>query len=222
VQKEQDNPTSRGYLMDIELGSHSDFHEILSLASFSRAQEGGMSGVVSGLAIHNAIYESKPEHLEALYQGFYHVGAPDQPLSAEKVPVFANVNGVVSCYYHGMLWKLAARRMNTPLPQALADALQYFDAQARRPDIRADFMLEPGEMLFWHNFVCLHSRTAFKNSAEHKRLLLRLWINVRRGRPMPPEFTAQARWMDIAHSHGRSGLDYSDLFVTQPEKTTAT
>jgi hypothetical protein len=216
VQKEESNPSSRGYLMDIELGSHCDFHEILSLASFRCAREGGMSGVVSGLAIHNAILQSKPEHLDALYEGFHHVGAPDQPLSAQKVPVFANVGGIVSCYYHGMLWKLAARRLGSQLPQPLQDALEYFDSQARRPDLRADFMLEPGEMLFWHNFVCLHSRSSFKDTADHRRLLLRLWINPLEGRPMPEEFTAQARWMDVAHAHGRAGIDYSEMFAAQP------
>jgi hypothetical protein len=217
VQKVADNPTSRGYLMDIELGSHCDFHEILSLASFRCAGQGGMSGLVSGLAIHNAILATRPECLEALYEGFYHVGAPDQPVSATKVPIFANVDGVVSCYYHSLLWKLAMRRMGVALPEALADALQYFDAQARRPDLRAEFMLEPGEMLFWHNFICLHSRTAFKDSVEHRRLLLRLWLNVADGRRMPPEFLAQARWMDVAHANGRAGLDYSELFAPQPQ-----
>jgi hypothetical protein len=121
----------------------------------------------------------------------------------------------MSCYYHPLLWKLASRRMGVALPEALNEAVQYFDEVARRPDIRAEFMLEPGEILFWHNFLCLHSRTAFKDSPEQRRLLLRLWINVADGRRMPPEFLAQARWMDVAHAQGRPGLDYSELFTPQ-------
>jgi hypothetical protein len=115
-----------------------------------------------------------------------------------------------------MLWKLAARRMGVELPQPLTDALEYFDEQARRPDLHAEFTLEPGEMLFWHNFICLHSRTAFQDSAERRRLLLRLWINVADGRRMPAEFIAQARWMDIAHANGRAGIDYSEMFAPPP------
>jgi hypothetical protein len=111
VQKEQNNPTGRGYLLDIELASHTDLHEVMALASVAPAAEGGLSGVVSGLAVHDEIAAAHPEHLAALYEGFYHTGAPDQPLTARKVPVFARVDGTLSCYYHGMLWRLPARRM---------------------------------------------------------------------------------------------------------------
>ncbi len=78
VQKEENNPTGRGYLMDVELRSHTDFHEILSLASYRKSAEGGMSGAVSSLAIHNVILEEHPEHLKALYEGFFHEDGRDQ------------------------------------------------------------------------------------------------------------------------------------------------
>jgi hypothetical protein len=70
VQKEKENPTGRGYLMDIELRSHTDFHEVLSLASVRKSAAGGESGIVSGLAVHNAILETRPDLLPALYEGF--------------------------------------------------------------------------------------------------------------------------------------------------------
>jgi len=53
-------------------------------------------------------------------------------------------------------------------------------------------MLEPGEMVLWHNFTNLHSRTEFENDATHRRLLLRLWLDVPEGRPVAPVFHARA------------------------------
>jgi hypothetical protein len=208
VQKEKENPTGRGYLMDIELKSHTDFHEILSLASFRKAARGGESGVASALAVHNRIFETRPELLAPLYEGFYHASSGDA-VSNGKVPIFCCVEGKVSCYYHNLFMVNAARQLGVSYPPELQAVLDYFTALANSPEIRADFMLEPGEMMFWHNFTALHSRQAFDDDDDQKRLLLRLWLNVPDGRPMAPEFTARARYMDEMHESGRAAIDYA-------------
>ncbi len=215
VQKEEDNPTGRGYLMDVELRSHTDFHEILSLASYRKSAEGGYSGVVSSLAIHNVLLEEAPHHLKALYEGFFHELAGTQEVTAEKVPVFCNVDGQVSCYYHGLFQRAAAKTLGVDIPEELVKAQEAFSEIASRPEIRADFMLEPGEMLFWHNFLMLHSRTAFNDTPEQKRLLLRLWLNVPGGRPMHPSFTERARAMDRIHDSGQAAIHYAKAGVLE-------
>ncbi|WP_129794403.1 TauD/TfdA family dioxygenase [Sphingosinicella sp. CPCC 101087] len=207
VQKEEDNPTGRGYLMDVELRSHTDFHELLSLASVRKAEEGGLSGVVSSLALHNHLYENAYELLRPLYEGFYHESANGE-VSKSKVPIFGCVQGKVSCYYHLPFIFNAAKIMGVDLPEDLVKATRALNEAAALPSIRADFMLEPGEMLFWHNFTALHSRTAFKDSLTHKRLLLRLWLNVPDGRPLPPQFHERARYMDRAHEGGEAAINY--------------
>ena len=80
----------------------------------------------------------------------------------------------------------------------LDEALRYFTEIAARPDICAYYMLEPGDMAFWHNFTNLHSRTAFSDSERRKRLLLRLWLDVPGGRPVVPNMRVRAdsyRWI---------------------------
>lgn len=211
VQKEEDNPTGRGYLMDTELRSHTDFHEILSLACVRHAASGGQSGLVSSLAIHDAIRETQPQLLAPLYEGFYQEWNSPSGVSPEKVPIFCNVQGKVSCYYHIPALLNGAKVLGTALPAELREAMQYFDRQADRTDLRADFMLEPGEMMFWHNFTVLHSRTAFQNSPQQKRLLLRLWLHVPNGRPMHPLFNARALAMDREHESGRAAIDYAQI-----------
>lgn len=208
VQKEEDNPTGRGYLMDTELRPHTDFHEVLSLACVRKAETGGESGAVSSLAIHNALLEQAPELLAPLYEGFFHESANGE-VSATKVPVFGCIDGKVSCYYHMPFVHKAAKAMGVELPEDLQKAVQRMNALALDPELRADFMLQPGEMLFWHNFTALHSREAFNDTAENKRMLLRLWINVADGRPLPPEFHERAKYMDLAHGAGEAAIDYA-------------
>lgn len=207
VEKAEVNKAGRGYMMDVELRPHTDFHEILSLACVRKAREGGESGVASSLAIHNILLEERPDLLDALYEGFYHQRA-SKLVTAEKVPVFCTVDGVTSCYYHPLFIHAAARQMGVDLPERLREALACFTEISLRPEVRAQFVLEPGEMLFWHNFVALHSREQFHDTPDHKRLLLRLWLYAHRGRPMHPSFTACARDMDEVHRSGADAIDY--------------
>lgn len=216
VQKEENNPTGRGYLMDVELRSHTDFHEVLCLACVRRSATGGESGLASSLAVHNAMLETRPELLIALYEGFYQEWAGEQRVSAGNIPIFCRVDGKVSCYYHPLALLNAAKELGTTLPAALAEAVQAFSAHADSSALRADFMLEPGEILFWHNFLVLHSRRAFQDSAGQKRLLLRLWLNVPQGRPMHPAFTGRARAMDFEHENGRPAIDYTKHGTFRP------
>ena len=203
VEKSERNPTGRGTLMDVELRPHTDMHEVMSLACVSRAAEGGASTLVSSLAVHNAIRATHPEFLASLYEGFWagineSIGG-GKPLSDHKVPIFCCVDGKVSCYYNKFFMHAAAKRLGMELPPDLVAAMDWFDLQAMRADLGATFVLQPGEMLFWHNWTCLHARTAFRDSPGAKRLLLRLWLNVPDGRPVHPEIAERARRMDEDH-----------------------
>jgi hypothetical protein len=210
VEKSEDNPAQRGYQLDIELGSHCDFHEILALACYRKADRGGESGLVSSLAVHNEMARTRPDLLAALYRGFPHQCATPDDRSTHDVPVFCNVGGVVSCYYHRLFFLNAARDMGVPLPPALREAMDMFDKLGRREDLRATFAMQPGEMVFWHNFVILHSRESFVDRPDHRRLLFRLWLHARagEGRAMAPDFVERARMIDMAHQQGRPGIIY--------------
>jgi hypothetical protein len=50
--------------------------------------------------------------------------------------------------------------------------------------------LQPGEVLIANNYVTFHARSAFEDhdEAERKRHLLRLWLTLPNGRPLPPIF----------------------------------
>jgi hypothetical protein len=68
VRQEQDNPFGRGYISNMELNFHNDFHEVLSLACVQQATSGGESGLASGLTIHNIMRDERPDLLEGCCQ----------------------------------------------------------------------------------------------------------------------------------------------------------
>ncbi|MDB5685008.1 MAG: hypothetical protein JWM75_2706, partial [Sphingomonas bacterium] len=203
VHKDENNPTGRGTLTDVELRPHTDFHEIMSLGAVSRPISGGASALVSATAIRDAIAAERPELLAALYEGYYYgineaVGG-EQPLSAAKVPLFSEQDGRLSCLCNGYFMATGAKRRGESLPAELVEALACFNEVAMRDDIVLRFMLAPGEIVFWHNWTLLHARESFVDAPGSKRLLTRLWINVPGGRAVHPEIAERARLFDRDH-----------------------
>ncbi|HVV93222.1 MAG TPA: TauD/TfdA family dioxygenase [Hyphomicrobiales bacterium] len=194
------NEPQRGYTSNVELRPHTDFHEIMSLGGVTSAEEGGVSGIASSLAVHNAIQRERPDLLRPLYEGYYYGMQPQAksalPMSAKKVPVFSLADGKVSCMCNTFFMRVAAERRGEALPADLQEALAFFSEVSQRPEILLQFMLEPGEMLFWNNFTQLHARTEFRDTPEHTRLLLRLWLNVPNGRSVVPEIAERARQVE--------------------------
>jgi hypothetical protein len=48
----------------------------------------------------------------------------------------------------------------------------------------------PGDIQFLNNYAIIHTRTAFRDDPDpdKRRLLLRLWLNLREGRQLAPGF----------------------------------
>ncbi|WP_221893050.1 TauD/TfdA family dioxygenase [Parasphingopyxis marina] len=204
VEKREDNPEGRGTLMDGELRPHTDLHEILALACIREAAEGGESMLVSAAALRDAVASRDPEALAALERGYYAgineaVGGAE-PVTREPVPIFSETQGRLSCWYNRFFLAAAARARREEFPEAFARAMAVLDEEAMRPGLGYRFDLAPGDMVFWHNWTCLHARQAFKDGDGRTRLLLRLWLNVECGRPVDPRVAARAAAIDADHA----------------------
>jgi hypothetical protein len=188
-----DNPRERGYRSSKELEFHTDSDDIVGLMCLAGAKAGGVSRLVSALAIHNEMRASHPEHLVPLYAGFaYHWRGEEPPgeppITDYRVPVFSTQGGVVSCCYLRHFITMAAAERDTPPAEHETAALDCFDAIANREDMVFSMTLEPGELMLFNNYVVLHSRTGFVDHAEpeRRRHLLRLWLKAHDGRPVAP------------------------------------
>jgi len=205
VVQQEPNPEMRGYLADIELRPHTDFHEIMGLAAVQTAESGGVSGFVSSAAVYNAVLAEHPELLPALLRGFpYPISTT--AVTDYEIPTISLVDGKVSLYHYIHFLFLAAEIMGRPVPDDLIRGLRFVAAVARRPGFGVRFVLQPGEIVFWANFKVLHARTAFKNSETKRRRLLRLWLHSHEPRPMAKGYLEIAQRLDELHAAGESTL----------------
>ena len=196
VRNNPKDEVKRGYRSLRELHMHTDSYEVVGLMSVRKAKSGGLSGLAPSLSIHNEILRTRPELLEPLYKGF-RIASEEARFSSkaitdEAMPVFSYVDGKLSCMYEPSHMKNAAEMLGG-MPEDLAESLAYFDEIANREDMALRFLLEPGDMMLWHNYTNLHSRTSFEDDPASPRLLLRLWLSVPNGRPADPKFKMRAQ-----------------------------
>lgn len=191
-----DNPIDRGYKGSGELMPHTDNNVgIVGLMCVQKAAAGGYSLIASSAAIHNEILRSRPDLLETLYEGYY-MTSQEATLSANpnnnlRIPVFSYVEGHLSCLFNRGFYE-RANKTRQDMTAAFDEATRLVVEIARRPEVEARFILEPGEILLINNYTALHARTPFKDSPEFKRSLLRLWLVVPDGRPLCEPYRLKA------------------------------
>lgn len=200
VTQDKDHPTERGYRGSGELSPHTDAYAILGLMCVQRAQSGGFSHLSSALAIHNEVFRTHPEMLDVMYRGtrYASMDARGTTVGAtpENVPLFSCVDGQVSCFFSRQNSTEAVRQTGVPMDPAFAQAADYFEKLSRDPRFRVEFMLDPGEIMVVNNYVLVHARTEFEDSAQYKRDLLRLWLNNEGMRKVMPQLHLFAKIYD--------------------------
>ena len=186
----------RGYETNAYLPYHTDAGDMVGLLCLRRSLEGGLSSIVSSVTVHNEILANHPEYLGLLYNGFYYIrreaALTERGVSDRPIPVFGARDGVVSCRYIRNQINAGAVKREIPLTTLEKAALDYLDECTRRPDLRLDMDLEPGDIQFINNYTILHSRTGFVDGPEphQKRHMLRLWLKFPKTWPLSAEFPA--------------------------------
>ena len=191
------NHKSRGYSSNKLLPFHTDGADYVGLLCLGTAADGGLSILTSATALYNEVVRTRPDCLEVLMRGFYHHrrGQHDpgeNPLSPERIPVFSFHGGLLHCCYNRnpVVW---AQKEGVVLSEEEVEALDAVDAICARPDMQLSMDLQKGDMQFVNNYLVLHSRTGYSDGPEHRRHLVRLWLNDPDGR--------------------RNGLSLLDLYV---------
>jgi hypothetical protein len=168
---------------------HNDRTDVVGLLCVRKAQAGGVSRIVSAVAIHDAMQARRPDLLQAMYQDFYRSTIGDE-VGAETrcypLPVFAQRDGHFTSHFSNTYIEQAQRFPEVPrLTAAQNDALAMLDALAE--ELCFEMPLEPGDLQLLNNHVIYHGRTAFADDAAsgRDRLLYRLWLSMPNSRPLP-------------------------------------
>jgi alpha-ketoglutarate-dependent taurine dioxygenase len=160
--------------------------DFVGLLCLKTARSGGVSQVVSGLAVVEALRRDHPEVLSALGRPF-HVDRRGGVREGEAPTVLRPVielRGPEPLFRYLRYWIEAGHeKAGQPLTPAQCQALDRLDEVLNRPALRAEFSLEPGQVYFINNRWILHNRTAFEDHPEpgRRRHLVRLWLSTRGG-----------------------------------------
>jgi Taurine catabolism dioxygenase TauD, TfdA family len=188
------DPRVRTYQTTERQHFHTDSCDIVALLCLKTARSGGLSSIVSSMAIYNRMAHERPDLLHRLFQPFATDRRGEVPEGKKPffdIPVYNDYQGHLSVIYSrtyinsGQRFPEARR-----LSAADVEALDYFDMLANDAELRLDMEFRPGDMQFLHNHTLLHDRTAFVDwpEPERRRHLLRLWLAAPGARPLPPVY----------------------------------
>jgi alpha-ketoglutarate-dependent taurine dioxygenase len=190
---------ARGFATNAELLPHVDTSDMTTLLCLRAARSGGESRVISSTAVYNTILAEHPEYLEILYRGFHNDLRGEGPsgdvneLTHNRVPVFSDFAGRVSCSFNYRMINGAVEKSGVPLTETERAALDFVREVSLRDEQMYRFSLTPGDIQMVSNHSVFHSRSTFVDHDDpaQRRCLLRFWINMRNGRPLEPDFAAR-------------------------------
>ena len=177
------DPKERAYRSSRELMLHTDRADHIAMLCIRPAIKGGLSGYASALNIHNIMLKERPDLLSHLYNGFHHHRFGEQPageplVTRERIPIFSVTDGVPSVIFIRGYINLAVDEGHVTLSDGELEALNYMESVSNRQNVRLDFLMEPGVLLFVNNCLILPTRTEFQDADEptKRRHLMRLWL----------------------------------------------
>ena len=194
----------RAYQTNRAINYHNDGADLFALLCLQQAGQGGGSRLVSAVAVFNEILRRKPALARLLQEPFYFDARGQQLPGAppyQHVPIFNYHLGFLNVLYKREYIDLARRFDELPpLNRPQVEALDLMDAVC--DELAFEFALHPGDILVANNCDLLHARSAFQDpgGAQEGRHMLRLWLTLPQGRPLPPVF---ARTREFCHSYRR-------------------
>jgi len=186
--------TGRGYQSNMRLAFHSDSADMVGLLCVNKAKQGGLSSLVSSVALYNEIRARRPDLLRELMGPLYRDRREEIPIGQGRfyiIPAFNLFQGRVFTTYVRSTVRKAQRFDDIPrISPELTEAMDMLDALADDPAFRLDMDFEPGDIQFVCNHFILHSRTGFEDHADPaaRRHLLRLHLACAEGPDLPPVY----------------------------------
>lgn len=177
----------RQYKTSERIAFHCDAADVVGLLCVRPAAEGGVSRIVSSVAILARMLAEDPALAAVFFEPFHLDTRGDGGLNAVPIQPATHHDGRLRLFYHSGYFRSASRYPDVPeLSERQRRALDRFDALADSPEYALEMVLEPGDIQLLSNHTIAHSRTAYRDhpELEERRHLLRLWLSIEEPRPL--------------------------------------
>jgi len=183
---------ARGYHKGGSQRMHSDNCDVVSLMCVRAAVSGGISRIVSAAAVHNRLFEERPDLLEALY-GEYVFRRMERDAEfgsgylTKRVVIFSRESGQLTCNVSGSYPHRAVRAGDAVMTPLQAEALDEMARISTSPELYLDMDIAEGDIQFLNNRTILHGRTGYEDRADigERRHMMRLWLRMPVWPPLP-------------------------------------
>lgn len=186
------HPLTRGFQTSTSLDYHCDSSDIVGLLCVRPAKAGGVSTIVSSVAVHDDLVGIAPELAELLHQQWWHDRKTGNDLdSFFQCSVFAERDGRLFAHYGRSYMESASRHPDIPeLSSERVRALDALDALLNSPEYALNMDFRVGDLQLLNNYRVMHARTDYQDhpEPERKRELIRLWLTVPGDLGLPDDF----------------------------------
>jgi hypothetical protein len=188
------DPGSRGYQTRVRLPYHTDSSDTVGLLCLRPSKSGGLSSLASSTTVFNEVLARRPDLAHLWFQNWYYDRRNEQRAGEDPfftTPLAVWHEDMLSIRYVRSFLDSATRHDEVPpRTEEEAEFLDLVDEITVEDGIALHMDFQPGDIQFVCNYTTMHSRTAYEDWPEpdRKRHLLRLWISLDDGRPLPKEF----------------------------------
>jgi hypothetical protein len=175
-----DDPNHRGYQTNVTMDYHCDQTDIVGLLCIQTAKSGGLSKVVSSIAVYNELLKQRPDLIDLMAQPYCwtkHAEMNSTEKPYYESPVFNVLDGKL-CVSFGPK-HMEKGHMLPEAPDITPLQLEGIRVMEQIcEDQHFAMTLERGDIQFANNSVALHTREGFEDWPEpdRRRQLWRLWL----------------------------------------------
>jgi len=193
-----EDPNQRAHQSKGALPFHTDISaEVVGLLCVKAARSGGVSALASVSAIWNEMVETRPDLAEALTEPF-HLDRRGDEVEGQApwftMPILVPGDAGVYICHNPRFVRSAQRFSELPrLTDRQERAMDLLQSLADDPRFKLETGFRPGDIQFINNLMLIHSRGPYEDWADlgRRRHLLRLWLSVPDGKPIPEALYAR-------------------------------
>lgn len=199
----------RFYRTNKSLDVHTDAADVVGLLCLQKAKTGGLSRIVSAVAVFNELMRRKPQLIPRLFKPMYFDTKGEGGLKAFPIVPCRYANGELRSFWQSDYYRTVQQYPHVPrLTAEETELLDSYDAIANAPEFYLDMDLEPGDVQLLSNHTILHARTAFEDwpELERRRHLLRLWISLPEKHSLKTRLLTAQSWASLLLATSRELL----------------